>query len=317
MNTKKCNVCHQELSYFLFYKDKRNKDGFGGICKPCTSIKSKEYVKTHTSEIKSKRKERYLADKEGMKEKSREYYHNNKTKAKAKMKAYRLSHKDEHKLRCAKYYKEHKKEMLGACRVYRIKNKEKLNKTQRLKRKKNIVKIREQEKQGRIRNRDKLKIRKKLDYQKNRKKRDATKDKWIKNNYEKHRAYHRQYWKDRRNNDINFRLQENFRQRINKVIKGESKSLHSAEYLGCSIEEFLNHIKSQWTQDMSWKNYGHYGWHVDHIIPLSNFDFTDIEQQKIALNYKNQQPLWATTKIARKHGDFTREGNINKGNKIL
>lgn len=48
---------------------------------------------------------------------------------------------------------------------------------------------------------------------------------------------------------------------------------------------------------------GKHGWHVDHIIPCSSFDLTDIKQQKICFHYTNLQPLWAID-------------NLKKSNKI-
>ena len=55
---------------------------------------------------------------------------------------------------------------------------------------------------------------------------------------------------------------------------------------------------------MSWDNHG-FGddkWHIDHIIPCSNFDLTKKEEQKKCFNYKNLQPLW-------------QKDNLSKGNK--
>lgn len=44
----------------------------------------------------------------------------------------------------------------------------------------------------------------------------------------------------------------------------------------------------------------HYGkWHIDHIQPLANFDLTNIEQLKIACNYNNLQPLWASDNLSK------------------
>jgi hypothetical protein len=57
---------------------------------------------------------------------------------------------------------------------------------------------------------------------------------------------------------------------------------------------------------MCWGNYG-YGddkWNIDHIIPLSSFDLTNVEQQKIAFNYNNLQPLWQPE-------NFKKSNNIN------
>ena len=48
---------------------------------------------------------------------------------------------------------------------------------------------------------------------------------------------------------------------------------------------------------MTWDNYGK--WHVDHIIPVSRFDLTDPEQQKICFHFTNLQPLWGGENIGK------------------
>ena len=55
---------------------------------------------------------------------------------------------------------------------------------------------------------------------------------------------------------------------------------------------------------MNWDNYGFYGWHIDHIIPLDFYDLQNREEFLKACHYTNLQPLWA-------------EENITKGNKIV
>ena len=72
--------------------------------------------------------------------------------------------------------------------------------------------------------------------------------------------------------------------------------------MGCSIESLISHLESQFKDGMSWDNYGYYGWHIDHIIPLSSVSSED-EVYKLC-HYTNLQPLWA-------------EDNLKKSNKIL
>jgi len=50
---------------------------------------------------------------------------------------------------------------------------------------------------------------------------------------------------------------------------------------------------------MAWNNYGVWGWHIDHIRPISSFDLLDPEQQRAAFSYKNLQPLWASENLAK------------------
>ena len=87
------------------------------------------------------------------------------------------------------------------------------------------------------------------------------------------------------------------------AIGGETKAGHTEELLGCSIEEVRNHLERLFQPGMTWDNWGKYGWHIDHIIPVSYFDFSDPEQQYWAFHYTNLQPLWAVD-------------NLRKGNKI-
>jgi hypothetical protein len=60
--------------------------------------------------------------------------------------------------------------------------------------------------------------------------------------------------------------------------------------LGCSIEEFKEHIEKKFKKGMTWNNYGE--WELDHIKPCCSFDLTDLEQQKLCFHYTNIQPLW-------------------------
>ena len=74
--------------------------------------------------------------------------------------------------------------------------------------------------------------------------------------------------------------------------------------LGCSVEELKRHLEKQFQPKMNWENYGLYGWHIDHIKPLVNFDLTNREQFLEACHYTNLQPLWA-------------EDNLSKGAKCV
>lgn len=99
-------------------------------------------------------------------------------------------------------------------------------------------------------------------------------------------------------NKPGFRIRSNLSRRINKAIKGISKSAHTVELVGCSIEFFMSHLQSLFRPGMTWENYGPV-WHVDHIKPCVLFDLTDPEQQKACFNWKNQQPLFALENLRK------------------
>jgi hypothetical protein len=100
------------------------------------------------------------------------------------------------------------------------------------------------------------------------------------------------------------RIKHSLRSRLNHAIKRNFKSGSAVEDLGCSIEELKIYLESKFSPDMTWSSYGHKGWHIDHIVPLSSFDLNNPEELRVACHYKNLQPLWA-------------KDNLVKSNKII
>ena len=82
------------------------------------------------------------------------------------------------------------------------------------------------------------------------------------------------------------------RQNVNKTSK-------TLELIGCSIGELIIYLESKFHDGMTWKNYGKYGWHIDHIKPCSSFNLNDPQQQKECFHYTNLQPLWACDNLSK------------------
>ena len=102
-------------------------------------------------------------------------------------------------------------------------------------------------------------------------------------------------------NKINY----NISRRIRKFFKGNHTGWSLDAILGYSLEEFKQHIKSQFDSKMNWDNHGVY-WEIDHIIPIYSFsikDYDDIDFKK-CWNLKNLRPLEKSI-------------NQSKGKKIL
>ncbi len=100
-----------------------------------------------------------------------------------------------------------------------------------------------------------------------------------------------QYERQRYKTDLNYRIKKRLQGRINQALKNKSKTLRTVQLLGCSVQQFIEHIEKLFKLGMNWDNYGE--WHIDHIIPCYVFNLIDINQQKKCFNFKNLQPLWA------------------------
>lgn len=92
---------------------------------------------------------------------------------------------------------------------------------------------------------------------------------------------------------LNSKIARRLRSRLSNALNNNQKAGSAVGDLGCSIEEFKKHLESQFTDGMTWDNYGYWGWHIDHIIPLSTFDLSDPDQFKQACHFTNLQPLWS------------------------
>jgi len=91
------------------------------------------------------------------------------------------------------------------------------------------------------------------------------------------------------------------RNKLWKSLKDQNtnKQNSALELVGCSKEELIEHIQSQFKRDMTWKNWSLNGWHIDHIRPISSFDLSDPAQQKECFHYTNLQPLWAIDNLKK------------------
>jgi len=130
--------------------------------------------------------------------------------------------------------------------------------------------------------------------------------KWREKNIDKHREYKRKYEKHRKDTDPIYKLISNFRTAIYQVLKENNvdKNGHYFEVLKYTPEELINHLEKQFTDGMTWDNYGQ--WHVDHVMPISVHDIQEIGDDEFmrCWSLSNLQPMWG-------------DENIRKSNKIL
>lgn len=97
------------------------------------------------------------------------------------------------------------------------------------------------------------------------------------------------------------KLKKQVRARVYRYLKGDfkNKNFSASGCIDYTREELLKHFESRFTSGMTWDNYGVYGWHIDHIIPLKYFDLTKEEEVKKAWSLENLQPLWWRENISK------------------
>jgi predicted transcriptional regulator len=145
----------------------------------------------------------------------------------------------------------------------------------------------------------KISEKKKEKYFENREKILEQKKKYTKINRENINERIREKYKT----DEIFKLISNIRTRVRIFLKTKNlkKNSTTIEILGATPNEVKKYLEEKFDDGMTWENYGMNGWHIDHIVPLSQARNED-EVYKLC-HYTNLQPLWA-------------EDNLKKGNKI-
>jgi hypothetical protein len=69
--------------------------------------------------------------------------------------------------------------------------------------------------------------------------------------------------------------------------------------IGWSIADLRNHLERQFTARMTWANMGK--WHIDHIVPLSSFRITSMNDQSFrdCWALTNLRPIWKRTNLRK------------------
>lgn len=129
---------------------------------------------------------------------------------------------------------------------------------------------------------------------------------WRSENVNKWRKTKRDYERNRKSNDPLYKLISNFRTAIYQVLKENrvDKNQSYFDVLKYSPKELISHLENQFTDDMTWENYG--TWHVDHKLPITSFDIREMGDDEFmrCWSLENLQPMWG-------------EENIRKSNKLV
>lgn len=218
---------------------------------------------------------------EKYREKRRAYYRRNKEKFAEYGRRQRKKNPESNKQRCKQYRKDNLEKSRKKEIAYYRKNREKI-----LDRRKRIYS--EKKKRGALKPQvltESQRLRKCL-----------VQKKYYQNNKKRYLEYHYK----RMESDLQYRIRWLVRSNVKARLKTFKKAgPRTLDLIGCDIETLKAHIESLFQTGMSWGNWGMWGWHLDHKIPLSKFDLTDPEQLKKACHYSNLQPLWAKDNLRK------------------
>lgn len=81
------------------------------------------------------------------------------------------------------------------------------------------------------------------------------------------------------------------------MSKGDNKTL---DYIGCNINFLRKWFEYNFTDEMSWDNYGEL-WNIDHIIPVKSFDLTTEKEKFTCWNWTNLTPMISSENSSKKN----------------
>jgi hypothetical protein len=108
----------------------------------------------------------------------------------------------------------------------------------------------------------------------------------------------------RRVRDPAYRLGQNVKYRIHRLMKGKNaKRTH--EMIGYTSEQLFEAIRSKMVDGMTMENYGHGRgqWHIDHVRPVASFNLDDYASPEAMIremfSLANLQPMWSHDNLAK------------------
>ena len=193
---------------------------------------------------------------------------------------------------------------------------------------KNKIKINKYSKQYRINNpeytkdyyrnhKEERNEKRKQYYQNNKEKENKQSEQWIKNNiikyHENHKKYRQthkkeknEYCKNKRKVDLRFNLNEKIKSAMNISLKGNKKGRHWEDLVGYTLNDLIQHLQKTIPEGYAWQDFLEGGLHMDHIIPIDAFNFSEPEH----IDFKR---CWSLKNLRL----LPAEENLKKSNKLM
>lgn len=94
--------------------------------------------------------------------------------------------------------------------------------------------------------------------------------------------------KQLRKESLTFQISEVLRSKFHKYLNNQTTSMQ--QILGCDLEFFKKWIEYRFDESINWNNYGTC-WHIDHVLPINQFNLTDETDIRVCYHWTNLQPL--------------------------
>lgn len=187
------------------------------------------------------------------------------------------------------------------CRQSWGRHKEKYKPATRLWAQANRDSINEKARESYHKNRERRLLLKKMGYIRNKAQRISESRRYKKENPDIGKKSVAKYYA-RRRKDADFSINSRIRQGIKHSLLRTTKRKAGRSWellVGYSLEELCSHLSSLFLPGMTWENHGR--WHIDHIIPLSAWDYDgpDHPEFKAAWSLGNLRPLWAKDNLVK------------------
>lgn len=95
------------------------------------------------------------------------------------------------------------------------------------------------------------------------------------------------------------RLNDSVRNNMRSSLRGQKDGRPWESLVGYDLGALMVHLEALFADGMTWDNYGE--WHIDHIIPVSAFNFSSPEHIDFHRCWalSNLQPLWARENLSK------------------
>jgi hypothetical protein len=184
-------------------------------------------------------------------------------------------YKEDEKNRSKKYYQNNKDKISKYNKKYQEENREKVLKQKQIYREANKKRIAEYRKE------------------------------YNKNNKNKILKHKNQYAKNKRKTDLKYNLSNRISRSIRHTIKDNKNGKHWESLVGYTTNDLIKHLQKTIPKGYTWQDFMEGKLHIDHIIPISVFNFTKPEH----IDFKR---CWSLKNLRL----LPAEENLKKNNKL-